>query len=158
MTVKHATARSAHQDYPVKNVIDNDPSTYYHSSDLKKYSWIQIELENESLVRLVQITNRLDCCWERLSNVEVRVGQAKVTEIDTHKLRKNRFCKRYYGKGTVDEIVVTLNCIRPISGRYVTIQILDRSINEINIADIQIFGKPKRKFGNILNYKATSTL
>ena len=36
--------------------------------------WWRVDLQNSYLVKKVKITNRNDCCWNRLRNVQVRVG------------------------------------------------------------------------------------
>ena len=121
-------------------MTDNDPVTYYHSLEGKRYPWVQIELQNEAILYRVQITNRLDCCWDRLSNVEVRAGNEKISGGFTDIIRNNQYCQRYAERATNKAIVVTINCIRPIPGRYVTIQILDGSVEFMNIADVDVIG------------------
>ena len=36
--------------------------------------WWRVDLEAEEDVKVVRIWNRADCCWNRLRQVEVRVG------------------------------------------------------------------------------------
>ena len=145
LPVKDTTARSTRTDHPLGNLLDNDPFSFYHSSDntdKRKYPWVQIELQTEAYLYHVQITNRLDkCCWKRLSNIEVRSGNYKVPGGYGEKIRKNQNCGWYRNTATADKIVVTIDCQEPVFGRYVTIQILDESVDILNIADVDIIGK-----------------
>ena len=132
-------------------MIDKTPFTLYHSGDRKRYSWVQLEIDNEAELYTIQITNRLDCCWGRLSNVEVRAGNDKVTGGFTDIIRSNQYCQRYAKRATAKAIVVNINCIRPISGRYVTIQIIDGSVEFMNIADVDVIGKIKSAYERIFS-------
>ena len=37
-------------------------------------AWWRVDLGGNYLVTKVQVTNRGDCCWNRLSNFDIRVG------------------------------------------------------------------------------------
>ena len=124
--------------------MDGNPSTFYHSNDPTNLAWVQIELHNEVLVEHVQITNRINCCWKRFSNVEIRVGNEK-TNNSADRILINQFCNIYDGHGTAKNLVIGIDCVKAVSGRYITIQILDDSVNVMNLAEVDVFGKLKGK-------------
>ena len=66
----------------------------------------------------------------------------------------NQFCNIYEGHGTAKKVVIGIDCIKAVSGRYITIQILDDSVNVMNLAEVDIFGKPKGKLlFNVLQWQ-----
>ena len=134
------TAKTKHGSFPPSNLIDGNPNTFYASSGTTTVQpWVQLELQPESVVYGVKITNRVNCCGERLSDVEVRVGDEKVTVQSQQGLSSNKLCGTFDGPGTNGE-VVRIECSKPIPGMYITIQIKDRSVKQINIAEVEAFG------------------
>ena len=57
----------------------------------------------------------------------------------------NHFCNIYEGQGTAKKLVIGIDCVKAVSGRYITIQILDDSVNVMNLAEVEVFGKLKGK-------------
>jgi hypothetical protein len=133
------TAKTQHDNYPPSNLIDSNPNTFYASSDTDTVQpWVQLELPLGSVVHEVNITNRVDCCGERLADVEVRVGNKVVTKQNQQGLSSNKLCGKYDGPGTNGE-VVRIACPEPITGRYITIQIKDTSVKQMNIGEVEAF-------------------
>ena len=87
----------------------------------------------------VKITNRVDCCGDRLKNIEVRVGNDEVTEQSQQGLSTNTLCGKFDGPGT-DGQVVHMECAEAIPGRYITIQLTDTEGAIMNIAEFEAFG------------------
>ena len=93
--------------FPVVHLIDGDGNNFYHSEAKTDHPWVQLELLEGYRVQKVKIINRLDCCWERLKNVEIRVGNHEATENVQGELSSNTKCKHWDGparKGQVVEI------------------------------------------------------
>ena len=137
-----ATARNEHNAFPVENLWDGNDNTFYHSDDSAGQStlqpWVQLELATESTVAKVEITNRHDCCGDRLKNIEVWVGN---TNWDWY---KNTLCQKFDGPGT-DGQVLTLECTKAIPGRYVTMLRNEKEgavkdWNVMNVAGFEVFG------------------
>ena len=57
----------------------------------------------------------------------------------------NQFCNIYDGHGTAKKLVIGIDCVKAVSGRYITIQILDDSVNVMNLAEVDVFGKQRGK-------------
>ena len=122
-----------------ENLIDENASTFYASSDYPpKNAWVQFELATVATVRNIKITNRMDCCGHRLYKMEVKVGDAKVTVGNIPILSWNPICGNYTGPGKDGEIV-TIQCSKPLKGRYVSIIALASVPQKINMAEVEIF-------------------
>ena len=138
LSIKEATAQSIDHRYTPKNAIDGDTTTFYHSDYTKTFGkWIQVQLITPGLVQSVIITNRLDCCGDRLKNVEVRVGHIEVKKNRPSLITRNSLCGNYTGPGLNGERVV-IDCNPAIYGEYVTVQVLHDEY--LNIAELEVFG------------------
>ena len=124
-----ATARNQHSHFPVENLWDDNTNTFYHSDDSPGQStlqpWVQLELATESTVAKVEITNRRDCCGDRLKNIEVWVGNHAVTKQSqegiSQQLSASTLCGKFDGQTTYHPgHVEVIECTQPIPGRYIT--------------------------------------
>ena len=115
---KKATAKSEHENHPAANLVDGKTSTFYRSSDTNtEYPWVQLELIDMESVNGIVITNRRDCCGERLAKVEIRVGDNQVTKENGRiAILKNDLCGEYQGPSQDGE-VVHIRCSTPLTGR-----------------------------------------
>ena len=108
---------------------------------------MQIELGDvRSHVHTVKVKNRLDCCYKRLTQMEIRVGYYKVTKENQDKdtISKNKKCGEqltvYWG--ILKELEgIWVQCESPIRGNYITIQTQDSSNKIINMAEVDVIGK-----------------
>ena len=137
--IRSVTGLSEDKRYPIENLIDDDHNTFYLSSSIPTpYPWIEIELMNISLVEHLKITNRKDCCGERLASIEIRVGNKEMSSRSRRSIAyDNELCARYSGPAKDGE-TVWVSCRRPISGKYITIQTQDDTIVYMNIAEIEV--------------------
>ena len=140
LPIKESTALSEHPLYGPENAVDNDTDTFFASSDNATINaWIQLELKNAGSVRSVQITNREDCCGQRLKNMEVRFGNTSVMKTEQVPISSNTVCGSFGGPGSDGELIV-IDCNQTVEGKYVTIQTLDDTVTQINIAEVQVIG------------------
>ncbi|XP_077990713.1 uncharacterized protein LOC144445036 [Glandiceps talaboti] len=141
-----ATAGTASQssDYqgtdPNRAIDGNTQSTWsantcsHTNSD--QNAWWKVDLGKSYAVYEVIVTNRQDCCSERLLNAEVRVG-------DSENIGENTRCGELVGEDRVHEETLTFQCSRPLTGRYVSIQLVDRQDN-VHVCEVQVM-VPKQK-------------
>ena len=136
------TALQQHSRHPIENLIDENEFTFYSSGrKTKDKKWIQIELSEENTVHYIKIRNRRDCCGERFSNAEVRVGNNKVLKDNYEKtIKQNEICNSFIGTAKTGQLI-DITCASPLHGVFVTIQILDPDVEEINLAEVEIFGE-----------------
>ena len=62
--------------YPASRCIDGDLSTYCHGPQRHENPWLSIALADRRAVDRVEVYNRADCCYSRISPFEVWVGDA----------------------------------------------------------------------------------
>jgi hypothetical protein len=87
--------------------------------------WWTADLGAEKHITGLNVYNRVDCCQDRLSNYEVRIG-------NDPNLFNNPSCpKRYNGEGSI-------KC--DLRGRYVGIFIEGKGI--LNLCEVEFFGVP----------------
>ena len=132
--------------FGAKNVLDNNVDTFFSTSNINGigygYPWVRIELVNISIVHRVVITNRMDCCGDRLQNLDVRIGISNVLPSETGSKTENILCSNYVGPGRNGE-VVTIECTEPIEGKYVILQLMyDPAI--LNFAEVEVYGTGKK--------------
>jgi hypothetical protein len=68
------------------NMVDNNDSTFYHSSCGSEYPWVKIDLGSEEYIYRVELTNRVDCCRSRIAGITLQLRDATDTVIYTSDL------------------------------------------------------------------------
>ena len=147
VTIEEATAASSYkkENYVPHNLIDSNVNTYYHSivpPDPQKLLWVQLELSTLQNVTKIYVTNRKKG-YGRFINVTVRVGDKKVLTEDKKEKQQmdifqNEICNTFHGPGNDGEIK-RIYCKSPISGKFVTIQELDKDVGFMNIAEVEVY-------------------
>ncbi|XP_053324728.1 uncharacterized protein LOC128499816 [Spea bombifrons] len=122
----------------VMTAIDGSLSSNYMAGEcahtLKQFNpWWRLDLKSKMRVHSVAITNRGDCCRERINGAEVRIGDS---EADGG--IKNPRCgvvyKMNYGE------TLSFNC-KGMEGQYVTITIPDNR-EFLTLCEVQVFADP----------------
>ena len=137
----------------INGEISNNDFFYFHSK-LEMNPWLEVKLPSPVLISSVTIINRLNGCWERLRNVEIRAGMAPVPEgftahergLDANKkLEGNSRCGYFAGPaGRFIEEGHVIVFDQPTLAQYITLQILEAGYLQIN--GLKING------GDLLNY------
>lgn len=92
--------------------------------------WWRVDLGSVQQVKKVQLTNRGDCCSNRLRQIEIKVGN-----VDGNP-NANALCKYHagaFGKGQTKPIV----CPKPMSGRYVYVMLRVREY--LTLCEVEVF-------------------
>ncbi|KAL2079158.1 hypothetical protein ACEWY4_024902 [Coilia grayii] len=108
--------------------IDGDPNTYALSQVASNPTW-RVDLERVYLVDAVSITNRPDCCPEKLNGAEIRIGSAN---------NGNPRCAVVSAVPPGE--TYTYSC-HGMEGRFVLIFIPGDG-KQLALAEVQVFGKP----------------
>lgn len=113
-------------------------------------AWWYVDLQDEYHVSSVHIYGRTDCCGDRLSNFQVRVGDTKPT---SGALTNNRACNAATNNGKNDYNIFNLDnpsaptvivpCNRE-TGQYVSINIPDRE-DYLSLCEVKVFGQKSDK-------------
>ena len=158
--------------------------------------WIQLELKKIRNITRIEIYYRLDCCEEKLPNVEIKIGDNELTLDNAATMKDNDLCGTYEEaenkvetlepKDKMQQIipskkddedpkketgskleekkpkkierhtgrVAVVDCSTVLTAKYITIQVTDKKIKNVNIAEVKIYG-PMRGKNNIdyINYK-----
>eukprot|EP00058_Branchiostoma_floridae_P012596 XP_002598084.1 hypothetical protein BRAFLDRAFT_85699 [Branchiostoma floridae] len=84
-------------------------------------------------VNRVSVLNRGDCCGDRLRNFQVRVGP-------NENFAQNDQCGETYTARPANGATIVVYCDQPMSGRYVSIQVMGRS-EYLQICDVEVFAE-----------------
>ncbi|GIL58326.1 hypothetical protein Vafri_13395, partial [Volvox africanus] len=121
--------------------------------------WLSVDLGNVSSISKVVLWNRCDCCWHRLENAELRIGNVSITEpSDTSSLTRNPLVWKQqptdFEQFSASCASLSILLYPPKVGRWVTLQNKNGRADEpfINIYEVQVFAGPF-----ISNSTATAT-
>ncbi|XP_069510554.1 pentraxin fusion protein-like isoform X2 [Ambystoma mexicanum] len=118
--------------------VDGSLSSNYmagHCTHTKKgfEPWWMVELKRPAIVHSVAITNRLDCCRERINGADIRVGNSSKDGG-----RENPRCGTIFRLGYGETI--SFNC-NGMEGQYVTVIIPNRE-EYLSLCEVQVFATP----------------
>ncbi|KAI8515636.1 hypothetical protein Bbelb_064490 [Branchiostoma belcheri] len=99
--------------------------------------WWKVDLADIYTVNRVSVLNRGDCCGERLRNFMVRIG---LNEDFT----RNDQCGETYTGTPHNGATVVVYCDQPMTGRYVSIQLIGRSDN-LQLCEVDVFAEIGKK-------------
>ncbi|XP_062989740.1 uncharacterized protein LOC134403471 [Elgaria multicarinata webbii] len=129
-----------------ENAIDGLPSDDYlrghcTHTKLELNPWWRLDLTSEFRVSSVSITNRGDCCEERINGAEIRIGNSPEKGGIT-----NPMCGKISSLGPGKTAI--FEC-RKMEGQYITITI--PGIRILSLCEVQVFGgvKMESSFSNV---------
>ncbi|KAL2103721.1 hypothetical protein ACEWY4_000589 [Coilia grayii] len=120
------------------NAIDGNPDPYYfhgsctHTEPMTN-SWWRVDLLKKYIITSVVITNRGDCCPERLNGAEIHIGNSLQNNGNN-----NPLC------AVISSIPAglshTFQC-NEMEGRYVTVVIPGRA-ESLTLCEVEVYGSP----------------
>ena len=123
-----ATQSSIYGNFLPNNAIDGNLLTFNHTQN-DNNSWWQVTLPRDIYINKINITNRHDCCQDRLTNFDVMILDQNGTQIAT----------KYY---EVAGDSISWNNINQI-GRIIKVQL--RQKNYLHMSEVNVYG-------NAVNY------
>ena len=102
-----------------------------------QFRWT-VDLEENIFVTSVEITNRAYCCWENLTNFDIRIG-ANLTDDG----RRNPRCGATHSDVVGAGETVSVNCVPPLLGRFVTV-IINNTEETLNFCEVQVLGYQRK--------------
>ncbi|XP_013392232.1 fucolectin-like [Lingula anatina] len=126
----HPASRSVDGNYD--NVMSNGRCSH---TDLGQGQWWLVDLETTASVAGVIITNRGDCCSERLNNVEVRIG---TSYVNNSSFTQYKLCASYPGVAPVGN--TSMSCGSPLRGRYVLIIKVGSDDSYLQLCEVEVHG------------------
>ena len=103
-----------------------------------QFRWA-VDLGQSLFVKTIRITNRADCCWENLTNFDVRVTEANLTDNDEH----NRQCGATYTDNVGAGQTLSVNCVPPLLGQIVTVSIT-KTDGKLNFCEVEVYGYQRK--------------
>ena len=171
--VINATSSSEYSEaYSAKKAIDKEWTTRFSTKNEGAYHWFQLELEDELAIWKVKIESTVDCCEDQMVDMEVRVGNEKISdeikpeENSTSRsfasiTSKSELCGKFEGSGHKGDVYL-IDCIRKddqdLKGKFVTILSLKPDNKAMTFQNIEVFGEGKIKFVIKISKGASSLL
>ncbi|XP_074811155.1 uncharacterized protein LOC141988904 [Natator depressus] len=129
------------------NAIDGSPSSDYlrgkcSHTDLEINPWWTLDLQARVQVFRVKITNRGDCCEERINGAEIRIGSSPERSGTT-----NPRCAQIDSMGPGE--TRSFDC-EGMQGQYVTVTIPGTE-KYLTLCEVQVFGLPVNSSDLMLN-------
>ena len=94
--------------------------------------WWRVDFGGIAVVYSMNITNRGDCCGERLSDFNVRIGDSHIGRGELNAMFKQNLS---VPQGATSSFI----CDPPMHGRYLYIQMNLRT--ELSLCEVQVFGE-----------------
>ncbi|XP_077865309.1 uncharacterized protein LOC144351913 [Saccoglossus kowalevskii] len=134
---KPAEQSSQFKDGSAIKAVDGDTSSDYshHScmhTQFEYEPWWRVDTECECGIEYIVITNRQDCCSDRLIGAEVRIGNSRFLN------ESNTLCGTVT-RANIEDVDIVINCGDTIVGRYVSIQIFNRT-DYLHVCEVKAFG------------------
>ena len=133
----------APNSHPASLCIDGITTTFCHTADSETDPWVSVEIASVAEVSYVVILNRMDCCHDRLSPLQIWVG----TSVGDYNSATSASCG-------VDEVSLhvpattgpfSFRCAdsmgNPLAGTFVTI-VLPGPSRTLHVAEIEAFSAP----------------
>nr|XP_006821246.1 PREDICTED: uncharacterized protein LOC102807370 [Saccoglossus kowalevskii] len=102
-------------------------------TELEEEPWWKVDLGESLDVYVVTITNRMDCCSDKLLNAEVRVGDS--SNIDDNALCGFRIDEDVVVQETIE---IVCGCGTPLTGRYVSVQLADKT-QRLSLCEVEVW-------------------
>ena len=148
LTIKIVNASSSSEfrsiygpEYAIDGEVVTGNGYFFHSAE-EAYPWLELDLGRISTVTGLTIYNRVNCCGERLRNLQIRAGSVPVPEGHKGEWTGNKKVAFFPGPGTNGGIY-SIPFDEKISARYITLQIMDRSKTVLQINEVVVFDTSK---------------
>ncbi|XP_070542883.1 uncharacterized protein [Ptychodera flava] len=130
---------SVKQGQVPENAVDGDLNSNLADGSCsmtdKQYSpWWQVDLGRHRDIYHVTITNRMDCCSFRLKEVQVRISDTPNFE-ESSVICGHKVSGQAANEETID---IICNCDGPITGRYVTVELHNKT-NMLTLCEVQVW-------------------
>ena len=127
---------TVHGGVSSRAVDGNKTGNYYANSCTHTYiglesapHWWRVDFARRAMISKVIITNRNDCCPDRLGNFTIRIGFADTNNV-------NPVCRNNVGIST--GITVDFKCNDSMPGRYLYIE--SHSWDALTLCEVEVYG------------------
>eukprot|EP00794_Sanderia_malayensis_P014222 gene14222-15705_t len=134
---KQAANAPSYSNIDPRRALDGNLNTNYgngscaHTGCCSPMPWWRVDFGQTATVYSMKITNRGDCCGERLSNFDIRVGESSQGRGEL-----NVACKQHVG--VAQGATGTFVCRPRLAGRY--LYILSHYNGSLALCEVEVFG------------------
>ena len=136
---KAAANEPNNPERPPSRAVDGNADTNFHNGSCSHsgvccspMAWWRVDFGSTCVVYSMKITNRGDCCGERLTDFNVRIGDSDIGRGELNALFKQNLSIPQGGTST-------LICDPPMHGRYLYIQTNLRQA--LALCEVEVFGE-----------------
>ena len=109
--------------------LDQNMGTIFHTN-ANSVEWWMLDFGRSVMVTKVIVYNRQDCCWDRLNNYKITVG-------DSSSVNVNAVCASNLPAPMVSPYRADVLCATTLRGRYLHVSI---NSNWLHLAELQVMG------------------
>ncbi|KAK9957089.1 hypothetical protein ABG768_011359 [Culter alburnus] len=130
-----AVQSSTYQLTVAKNAVDGNKDSYFNHGSCSatngdKDPWWRVDLLDVYRITRVSITNRGDCCAERINGAQIRIGNSLENNGNNNELAATVVSMSAGASQTFD--------FQPVTGRYVNIFIPGRN-EYLTLCEVEVF-------------------
>merc|ERR1712180_407436 len=122
--------------FGASNCIDGNPNPMCHTLGSESYPWVTVVIPR-SIVRGIRITNRANCCGDRMKNMKIWVGNGLPSTTDVE-YTGGALLGTFSGPGNHGQ-VLQITSRTEVAGTHVVVQM---GTSSINLLEIEVFGEP----------------
>ena len=119
-------------------------------TDADTYNWVQLELVSPKMVSGIEVINRVDCCGNRLKDLEIRAGLESVPSGTTGNvlLKQNKRVGYFTGPG-VNGKTHRIMFTSPTLGKFITLQLIGGNSKYLAFSEIKVLGSENKGKNNL---------
>ncbi|XP_068230881.1 uncharacterized protein [Palaemon carinicauda] len=103
--------------------------------------WWMVDLTEARLIYQVHIFTRQECCYERLHDLEIRIGQELISNGD---LSSYTLMSTYAGPYNVTQGHVICSSLRGIGGRFLAIKKVSIDVDPLQLVEVRVYAAKKK--------------
>ncbi|GLY02970.1 beta-N-acetylglucosaminidase domain-containing protein [Actinoplanes sp. NBRC 101535] len=125
-------------DYPAAASVNGNVFDFSTTSGAEAQPWWQVDLGTASDIETVAVHNRVDCCAERVRDYHVLVSADPFPPTLAEALAAPGVAGVHETEQAGRPTTITI----PARGRYVRVWLATPAPQELNLAEVQVFGRP----------------
>ena len=144
-----ATMSSVHSSpYPAAHCIDGSEDGGTCQTQQETAPWMALDYGNEVQVGSVVLMNRINCCYYKTKNVNVRVSST-LPESSSEMFTGGQLLGTFVGPGTVGQRIEITGSTQ-LTGRYVVVQMdFTSEASEFNLNEVTAWSNGKISYSTL---------
>ena len=146
-THRSSSVYAAEENFGTQLAVDGKVVDYgwhwFSTKSGERNPWLELKLAKTKTVTSVSFSSRMDCCWDKLRNLEIRAGLHPIGESPKGEpLKTNTVCNLFAGPVLASQRGqdIKMTCSEPIQADYISLQLLAEdgtmlTLNEVKVND-----------------------